>query len=263
MAEYSSFFKSIGADRLYTADQFAEYFRSFLTDGVFNGGTALQVSSDEADMTVDVAIGKAWVQGYYYSNTAIMPLTIADADISNDRIDRIVVRLDLNDDIRNVKLAIKEGIPAMNPVAPDLIRNLDLGGVLQYELSLAQIRVNMGEVTIKASQIMDERLNNEFCGLVESLIQADTTNIFNQFQSYLDIKKDDFDNQIDIYNQQIQDYLNQWNNWFELKTNEIDGDFYLEWKEWFDTIQDTTNLVTNIKFVDEVNNLKIQSILGV
>ena len=203
--EYSSFFKSIGADRQYSVDQFAEYFRSFLTNGIFNGGTELQVSSDEIDMTIDIAVGKAWMEGYYYSNSSIKPLTIEAADSVNPRIDRIVLRLNLNDDTRSISVQVIKGTPAASPVAPDLVR--DLTTELKYDLSLAQVRVNVGDTTTKSTQITDERLNDNYCGIVNSLIELDTASL-----------------------------QAQWDSWFEGKTDEPGGEFYDEWKAWFDSV---------------------------
>lgn len=203
--EYSSFFKSIGADRQYSVDQFAEYFRSFLTNGIFNGGTELQVSSDETDMTINVAVGKAWMEGYYYSNNSIKPLTIEAADSVNPRIDRIVLRLNLNDDTRSISLQVIKGTPAASPVVPDLVR--DLTSELKYDLSLAQVRVNVGDTTTKSAQITDERLDDTYCGIVNSLIELDTASL-----------------------------QAQWDSWFEGKTDEPGGEFYDEWKAWFDSV---------------------------
>ncbi|SKC62585.1 hypothetical protein [Maledivibacter halophilus] len=36
-------------------------------------------------------------------------------------------------------------------------------------------------------------------------------------------------------------YKNLWDAWLESKTGEPNGDFYVEWKEWFDRIQEITN----------------------
>ena len=54
----SSFFNSIGGDRKYDASKFAEYFNSFIGNGVFpNPSSNLQVMVND-DMTVTVKEGK-------------------------------------------------------------------------------------------------------------------------------------------------------------------------------------------------------------
>ena len=66
MAEKSSFFNSVDGDRKYQASDYAEYFNSLITNGVFpNPSTNLQVLSNN-DMTVTLSAGKAWIDGYVY-----------------------------------------------------------------------------------------------------------------------------------------------------------------------------------------------------
>ncbi|MDT2194842.1 hypothetical protein P7H14_25500 [Paenibacillus larvae] len=62
------FFDSTDTDeRLYSADEFAEYFRQVLADGVFNGGTNLKVESTGKNMETYIQPGYAWLQGYLYA----------------------------------------------------------------------------------------------------------------------------------------------------------------------------------------------------
>ena len=56
--EKSRFFDSVGDDRIYQADNFAEYFRLLLTDGIKNGGTNLKVTAPGTGMTVRVNYGE-------------------------------------------------------------------------------------------------------------------------------------------------------------------------------------------------------------
>ena len=220
MAQYSSFFRSVAGDRKYSADQFAEYFRSFLTNGIFNGGTNLQVTVNDMKSTID--IGKGWIEGYYYHNKTPLELTHSSADTVNDRIDRVVIRLDLNEGFRSVKAYIKTGTPSATPEAPELVRELEAGTVLQYELSLAQMLVKANATEIESADVTDERLDNELCGLVNSLIQADTTDIFNQFQAFLNGTIDEWD----AYFLEVQGI---WDTWF--------GDTNVAWNNWFTATQ--------------------------
>ena len=74
MAIRSCFFNSINGDRVYNAYRFAEYFASFITNGVFpNPSIGFQVISDEG-MKIKISPGKAWINGYFAIN---------DDDISN------------------------------------------------------------------------------------------------------------------------------------------------------------------------------------
>lgn len=213
MAEKYMFFDSIDGEdeRFYTADEFADYFRQFISNGIFNGGENLKVIADEIDMSIKIKEGYAWIEGYLYKiETESLKFTLDLADPLLNRIDRIVIRLDKTLDNRFVKAFVLKGMPGIDPRAPSLKRDENI-----YEISLAQIEVIAGKSFIEAYQITDERINSEVCGLVNSLIRADTTEIFNQFQG-----------------------------WLKSKTKAPDGEFYREWKSWFETVQDTTNLVT-------------------
>ena len=96
MAEYSRFFDSTPEDeRTYTADEFAEYFRMFLTNGIFNGGNNLRIKCTGSDLGVFIVEGYAWIEGYLYKiadEDLYLPLELPDSNL--DRIDRIILRLD-------------------------------------------------------------------------------------------------------------------------------------------------------------------------
>lgn len=215
MPEKSCFFDSTAEDpREYTADEFAEYFRRVLTDGIFNGGTNLQVTADGTNMNVNIADGYAWIQGYMYKVYGAHTLTLDTADPTYDRIDRVVLRLDKSLEKRSIEAVVLKGTPSATPTPPALTRNDNV-----YELSLAQVRVIAGKSFIEGFQITDERLNTQVCGLVNSLIQADTTEIFNQFQAW--------------YNSKTAEFQQDWNDWFSAATNT----FGSEWTTWFNQTQ--------------------------
>lgn len=228
MPEYSSFFDETAEDpRFYTADQFAEYFRCVLTNGIFNGGTNLKVEADGDNMIIRVLLGYAWNRGYMYKvYDDPLPLTVDTADPSQDRIDRVVLRLDTSLEVREVNAKIIKGEPSSNPAPPAIVRQDNI-----FDLSIAQIRVIAGKSFIEGSQVTDERLNAEVCGLVNSLIQADTTEIFNQFQAW--------------YNSRTAEYQQQWSDWFAQMTSTILDDWddmKQAWIDWF-TNQKTEGFV--------------------
>ncbi|MEJ8546688.1 phage tail protein [Brevibacillus borstelensis] len=219
MAEHYRFFDSTGEDeRVYTADEFAEYFRRVLTDGIFNGGTNLKVETDGTNIRTYIRPGYAWLQGYMYKiDTEPLYLQHEYPDPALDRIDRVVIRLDKRLEHRYVRAFILTGKPAASPVPPALTRDENV-----FELSLAQVRIVKGKSYIEGWQITDERLDNKVCGLVNSLIQADTTTIFNQFQSW--------------YTTKTVDYQWEWADWFAVATSR----FEQQWQQWFDSIQGQT-----------------------
>ena len=184
MAEKSSFFNAelVGGewDRVYSAEDYANYFSSFIGNGVFpNPSSNLLVTSNN-DMTITLNEGKAWINGYMYHNDEKLNLTVDTADGVLKRIDSVVIRLDLAN--REKKAHIKKGVPASSPIASELVRS----GAM-YEICVAQIEVNKGAISITGTNISDTRLNNELCGLASQTVEEiDTTTLYNKLEAYID-----------------------------------------------------------------------------
>jgi hypothetical protein len=180
MAEISKFFNSAPGDpRTYQASDFADYFGSVLSTGLLHTDNipALEVKCEGTDLRTYVTPGKAIIQGYLYENTSNLYLEHALPEPTLDRIDRIVLRLDKRNQSRYIKLFVKQGTPSENPVPPELQRDDFI-----YELSLAQIRVRANTSTLNPADLIDERLDENLCGLVHSLISIPTS----QFQAEWD-----------------------------------------------------------------------------
>ena len=177
--ERSGFFNAIidqngTPDRSYSAENFARYFGTFIGNGVFpNPSTQCQVIAND-DMTVTIKAGRAWINGYMYENTDdhIVALDVADGLLN--RIDRVVLKLDFLN--REIKSYVKKGTFASSPTAPTLQRDADA-----YELGIADIYIAAGATSIAQANIADQRQNQDLCGIVDSLITADTKTLFNQF----------------------------------------------------------------------------------
>lgn len=174
------FFNSINHDRVYDADDISNYFLKLISNGVFaTPADAMQVQASMG-MTVSVSPGWGFINCKWINNTAAYMLTLDAPDVVLNRIDRIVLRLNADEKLRNMEIAIKKGTLASNPAAPTLTRVP--GGV--WELSLARISVPAGVTEITQSAITDERGNKELCGWVTGLIdQIDTTNLFAQYDA--------------------------------------------------------------------------------
>lgn len=187
MALINGFFNSEGGDRKYNADIFADYFASFIGNGVFpNPSNNMQVM-ETGKMQVKVRPGKAWINGYFAFNTADYTLVIDNADGVLNRRDRVVLRWSKAN--RDITLAVKKGSFASRPTAPGLTRNSEI-----YELGLAEILVNAGDSEVSQVNIVDTRLSRSYCGLVTATVQSvDVTTLFNQYQSGFESKKDDFE----------------------------------------------------------------------
>ena len=193
-------------DRVYLASQFAAYFASFIGNGVYaQHGNQLQVmAQSNPSMSIQVLSGQGWINGYWYENTDSMSLSVEVADGVLNRIDSIVLQLGFSE--RDMKLKIKKGIPATNPVAPALVRNSDY-----YELQLATISIPASSIRITQAQITDTRMNASVCGWVTGVVdQIDTTTLFNQFETYFNEFKEN--NQAD-YESWTEAQKQAWLSW--------------------------------------------------
>lgn len=177
--EHSGFFNAVrdgqgNYDRTYMAEDLAQFFSSFISNGIFpSPSTNCQIIAN-SDMTVTVKVGKAGINGYQYYNDAdfISPIDIADGVLN--RIDRIVLRLDTAN--RAINAVVKKGTFASSPIATPLQRDADA-----YELALADIYIGAGATSIIQANITDLRQNSDVCGWVDSILKVDSATLFNQW----------------------------------------------------------------------------------
>ncbi|WP_133580669.1 hypothetical protein [Aureibacillus halotolerans] len=115
-------------------------------------------------MSVRVRPGTANLRGYHlYVENEEISLTHLNASSSRSRIDRIVVKLDLSIEARNIAIYVKAGEFADAPVPPSLQRDDNV-----WELSLAQVSINAGKSFIEQGDVTDERYENSVCGVIAS-----------------------------------------------------------------------------------------------
>ena len=208
MAEVYKFFNSApGDERWHYASDFADYFSSVLSAGLLldqNQEYGLQVTYDSG-LNVKVSTGKALIKGYSYENTTDLILTHSLPETTLDRIDRVVLRLDLKNASRFIKAFIKEGIASETPVAPELQRDQYI-----YELSLAQVRLRANTASIETSDITDERALEDLCGIVQSLITVPTSVFQQQFDTWLYSQKSVYETNITEWSDDQQEEFLAW-----------------------------------------------------
>lgn len=239
--EKSGFFNAMKVgdtwDRVYKAENFAEYFATFISNGVFpNPSTNLQVMGNNNNMTVIIKSGKAWINGFIYINTddLILPIDVADGTLN--RIDKVVLRYDVVK--REIRAAVKKGAFASTPVSLTLQRDADA-----YELGIADIYVKAGAISITQADITDLRLNNDLCGIVHGTVdQADTTTIFNQYLDWYNTKTSQY--QIDMSNMKQQ---------FQTDMNVSKQQFQSDFNIWFNSIKNTLNGDTAGNLLNMIN----------
>lgn len=153
MAERFYFFNSTDNDqRLYDAEDFADYFKRFLLDGIYDDQNNLEVVANNNGMTVSVREGSAFIQGHLYVNDSLNTLELEESSPLYDRIDRIVLRLNRTQDERNIKATVLKGEPSENPSLPTMRKD-----EYAYDFPLANVYVYSGRSTISSAQVTDER----------------------------------------------------------------------------------------------------------
>lgn len=196
MAELYRFFRSVDGDRRYTAKEWADYFNQFLTSGVYhqNEMPGLKVDSTGESWQVCVEAGSAYLEGYMYKNTDNLYLEHDSSHPILNRIDRVVLRLDTTSEERRIKALVLKGEPAEEAEPPVLTREFDEDGyAVIFELSLAQVYIPADTGSINPEHITDERLDEELCGLVSSLITVPTHTFQHQWQTWFNtIKKETY-----------------------------------------------------------------------
>lgn len=163
------FFNSINGDRKYNADDMTKYFDKIVSDGVFHDqASALKVTSSLSEgFTIDVHRGRGLIDCRWIENDTIYTITLDPSDMLLDRIDTVVMRLDLRESERKMEIAVVKGVPAVTPVPHQRVKTADI-----KELILGYVRVNHNAITISDSDITDTRADESVCGWVHSLVST-------------------------------------------------------------------------------------------
>lgn len=168
-------------DRLYEAEIFRRYFAKFLSNGVYfghyknYGENSMKVTAD-GGLNLRVAKGAGIIEGADFENEADQIFTL-ERPASGNRYDRVIVKLDKTLAVRETQLYIKTGD---STTFPTLQRDDNI-----YEICLADVTVRSTS-NITQSDIVDKRLDQERCGIVNSLISVDGEELYQQFQDYID-----------------------------------------------------------------------------
>lgn len=165
MTQRGYFFDATAGSPSYNAADFNRVLGWFRGEGVLPGHlNELEVYADSSGMQVKVRSGRALLDpknnysaAGLFESDAQETLPIAAANPTYPRIDRVVVRRTAAS--KAIALAVLQGTPAASPTPPALTRTSDT-----YEISLAQVRVEAGAVTISADKVTDERSDSAVCG---------------------------------------------------------------------------------------------------
>lgn len=166
-------------DRAVDSVVLSRMFGRLFGNGIFpNLATGMQVIAGDGTMETIVKAGSCLINGRIGIEDTDRTMKHTAAS-SSDRIDRVVVRLDLNTDQRDIDFYVVAGMPATSPVAPELTRNSSV-----YELSLALVFIPKNTNQINDERITDTRLDSAVCGLVVTDPDGiDTSQMYKQLQA--------------------------------------------------------------------------------
>lgn len=169
-------------DRAVDSAFLRRFYKAYWDDGVFyKPSTSFAVTATGTGMNVQVQPGMAQVQGAFCLEDTVQTLPVAAADASLNRIDSVVLRLDLSLDKRDISLAVVSGVAAVSPVAPALTRNNTT-----WELGIANVLVSAGAGVITQRDVEDTRLDDTRCGAVAQTVgELDTSGFFAQLTAMI------------------------------------------------------------------------------
>lgn len=169
-------------DRAVDSAFLRRFYKAYWDDGVFyKPTTSFAVTATGTGMNVQVQPGMAQVQGAFCLEDTVQTLPIAAADARLNRIDSVVLRLDLSLDKRDISLAVISGVAAVSPVAPALTRNNTT-----WELGIANVLVSAGAGVITQRDVEDTRLDDTRCGAVAQTVgELDTSGFFAQLTAMI------------------------------------------------------------------------------
>lgn len=155
------------------------------TRGVFSSDGNLAVTPSESGLSVSVSPGLAWLKWSDYWGTAALQeqaltLDLDTADGALKRIDAIVCRLDKVNN--RAEIVVKKGAPSSAPIVVPPVRDANYD-----ELYIATVLIGAGVISISASAITDQRLNEEYCGLMrDGVTGIPTAQLQEQVQQLID-----------------------------------------------------------------------------
>lgn len=175
-------------DRALNAAQMWDIYSTYFSDGVFMPRVSDQYGyfkvTPGSGLTVQVDSGRCNIGGCFGFEPNVREMVL-QAAAGGNRIDTIVLRKNENIEARKIDIYVKQGVVSNSPKRPDLTRNDTI-----YELGLADIYIPNGASSISASWITDTRLDNKRCGIVNPLLEMDTTGFYDQLQEAVQLAVD-------------------------------------------------------------------------
>lgn len=166
MALRSGFFNSMNGDRRYDSVDISLLFDGLISDGVYaTFGNGFIVSA-LSGMNITVGTGRAWFNHTWSYNDSVMILAVEQAELILDRIDTVVLEVNVTDSVRMNTIKILKGTPSSTPVPPTLT---NAAGVYQYPYADIYVASN---VTSISNGNITNRIGTTACPFVTGIIET-------------------------------------------------------------------------------------------
>lgn len=219
---YNAIETSVGVyDRVYSADEYTNFYSAFLKDGVRRSGdNDFMVSASGLVLTVAqgyAICGSKWI----HNETAEILPTITPPTGLFPRIDGVFLHVDTNEATRAASFVYRQGEESETPEPP---AKDTTAGV--YELCLCYVEV-MPNAT--AVSITDKRGDSSVCGWVTSPVGYD--DYFEEFET--------------AFNAYMQESENAFNTWFaNLRETVATTTMFKQYTQTIETTGSSTSTVT-------------------
>ena len=144
MSVTSGFFNSLNGDRKYNAEQMSSLFNGIIRDGIFEHvGNAFDVKAVSGNqITVDT--GRAWFDGIWINNDALLPIEMPAAEVLLPRWDAVVIEINKTESVRAGDIKVLTGTAATDAKHPKLTNN---DFITQYVLAYIKRPAGSSEIT--------------------------------------------------------------------------------------------------------------------
>ena len=219
MTEWSFPFADNKGDRAYSDADFAKFFSVWFANGVFiNVGSGLKVSGSINGMNLTLKKGAANINGRVYYLNDDQAFSVPVASNSQDRIDSIVIRLDLASRVINAVYKQSDTTVTRNDNVT--------------ELQIAKILVPKSSTVVEESNITDMRSNETVCGLASPTDPIDVGEFTTQYEA--------------LFNLQLTQNANDFTTWFKNLKSQLDSNQASNLQNQIDAANEKIDLKANL-----------------
>lgn len=225
MTVSSGFFNSKNGDRKYDALQVGELFDGLINDGVYETiYNQFHVTSYDGKRTLKVDTGRGWFHHTWIKNDRPKLFTLADSKSTYNRIDAMVIEIDLYS-VRTDDIKLITGTESLTPTRPTLLQGEN--GVYQIPLSYVNVKgiSTTGQSNVTTADITN-MVGTSACPFVTGVVSV--MNIDMLVEQWGAQWKDMLQEWYDIHDRDYKEWSNDkkhdFLNWFRDLQVLLDGD---------------------------------------